>query len=127
LEERNCAIEWRVGGHDDPIALLLRLELPASFKSIGVDILWANKLWQREAVQRAISIDVEGTAISVLHPEDQILMKLDAGGPQYISDVEGLLANPPPQLNLNSLKKAAARLRLGRLLEKCLRQVRAQI
>lgn len=66
LEERNCTIEWRVGGHDDPIALLLRLELPASFKSIGVDILWANQPWQREAVQRAISITV---SVPVVHAE----------------------------------------------------------
>ena len=51
-----------------------------NFCNVAVDVLWAHRNCQREAVQRAISVDIEGTAISVLHPEDVILMKLDAGG-----------------------------------------------
>jgi hypothetical protein len=123
LQASNCRVEWRVGDYDDPIPLLLHLEMSPKFSNVGVDVLWAHKNWQREAVHRAISVDVEGTAISVLHPEDLILMKLDAGGPQDITDVEALLATPTPQLNLASLKKSAARLRLSRLLEKCLQAV----
>ena len=39
--------------------------------------------------------------VRVLHPEDLILLKLGAGGPQDLSDAGGFLADPPPQLNLN--------------------------
>jgi hypothetical protein len=60
----------------------------------------------------------------VLHPEDLILLKLEAGGPQDFADVSGLLADPPAQLNLNRLKETAARLRMGRALEKCLREIK---
>ena len=57
------------------------------------------------------------------HPEDLILMKLEAGGPQDLLDVRQLLSAAPPRLDLTRLKKAAARLRLRRLLEKCLREI----
>ena len=83
-----------------------------------------HKLWQREAVQRAIGVDVEGTKIPVLHPEDLILMKLEAGGPQDLLDVQELLSVSSPQLNLTRLKESAKRLRLGRTLENCFRSAR---
>lgn len=123
LRQESCQVEWRVGAHDDPIPLLLRIQLAAKHGGLGVDILWAHKRWQREALKRTVSLNVSRSRIRVLHPEDLILLKLDAGGPQDLADVEGLLADPPPQLNLARLKKTTARLRLGRLLEKCLRDI----
>lgn len=120
LEEQNTSVEWRVGDYDDPIPLLLRVELSPKFQSVGADILWAHKRWQREALQRAIDVDVDGSKIPVLHPEDLILMKLDAGGPQDLLDVERLLTVGQPQLDLERLKKSAGRLRLIGKLEKCL-------
>ena len=123
LKDLDSSVEWRVGGYDDPIPLLLRVELSPKFRSVHTDILWVHKLWQREAVQRAIGIDVEGIEIPVLHPEDLILMKLDAGGPQDLLDVKELLTVAQPQVDLNRLKKSAGRLRLGKNLEKCLREV----
>jgi hypothetical protein len=123
LEAHNCSVEWRVGDYEDPIPLLLRVELSPTFRGVSADILWAHKHWQREAVKRAINVDIDGTDIPVLHPEDLILMKLDAGGPQDLLDVKELLTVGPPHLDLNQLKKSAGRLRLGRSLEKCLRDV----
>lgn len=123
LKRRGCRVEWRVGDYDDPIPLLLRLEVPRAYGKLGADILWAHKRWQRDALERSIIVTVSRRRLRVLHPADLILLKLDAGGPQDLADVEGLLANPPPQLNLARLKETAARLQLGRLLEKCLRNV----
>jgi len=123
IERQNCRADWRVGDYDDPIPLLLKIELPAALSNVGADILWAHKRWQREALQRAIDVDVDGTKIPVLHPEDLILMKLDAGGPQDFLDVQQLLSVAPPQLSVGRLKETAARLRLGRVLGKCLREV----
>lgn len=124
LEDFGSSVEWRVGGYDDPIPLLLRVELSTAFRGVRADILWVHKLWQREAVQRAIGVDVEGTKIPVLHPEDLILMKLEAGGPQDLLDVQELLSVSSPQLNLTRLKESAKRLHLGRTLENCFRSAR---
>ena len=124
LEEQNSSAEWRVGDYDDPILLLLRIELSPTFQSVGADILWAHKRWQRDALARSITVKLSRQQVRVLHPEDLILLKLDAGGPQDLTDVAGLLADPPPQLDLHRLKEAAARLRLRKVLEKCLRDVR---
>jgi hypothetical protein len=120
---QRCRVDWRVGDYDDPIPLLLRLELPRAYGGLSADVLWAHKRWQRDALMRSITVSVSRRRVRVLHPEDLILLKLDAGGPQDLADVEGLLTNPPQQLNLARLKEAATRLRLGRLLEKCLRNV----
>lgn len=124
LERRRCRVEWRVGDYDDPVPLLLRVELPRSYGGLGADVLWAHKRWHRDALARAITVNISRQRVSVLHPEDLILLKLDAGGPLDLSDVEGLLADPPKVLNLTRLKEKVTRLRLGRLLEKCLRQVK---
>ena len=123
IERQNCRADWRVGDYDDPIPLLLKIELPAALGSVGADILWAHKRWQREALERAIDIEIDGSKIPVLHPEDLILMKLEAGGPQDFLDVQQLLAVAPPQLDVRRLKKTAERLRLGKLLENCLRDI----
>lgn len=124
IERQNCRAAWRVGNYDDPIPLLLKIELPATFGSVGADILWAHKRWQREALERAVGVEVEGDNIPVLHTEDLILMKLEAGGPQDFLDAEELLSAAAPELNIMRLKEIAARLRLGKALEKCLRNAR---
>jgi hypothetical protein len=124
LDRNGCQTEWRVGDADDPIPLLLRVNLPQIFGDIGADILWAHKHWQQEALQRSVAIEVLNRRVNILHPEDLILMKLDAGGPQDLFDVEQMLSAPLPQLNIERLKASAARLRLGRALNKCLREAR---
>lgn len=121
FEEKGCVPEWRVGDSDDPVPLLLCLGLPGRARGVAVDILWAHKRWQREAIVRSIPLKISRLEVSVLHPEDLILMKLDAGGPQDLLDVETLLSNPPTELNLRSLQQNAASLRLGGPLDQCLR------
>lgn len=122
LEEEGCMAEWRVGEPDDPIPLLLRLGLPQPANRMGADILWAHKRWQREALSRTIALRVSRLEVFVLHPEDLILMKLEAGGPQDVLDIEAMLSNPPPELGLSSLRRRAVRLHLSDELEKCLRR-----
>jgi hypothetical protein len=63
--------------------------------------------------------------VPVLHPEDLILLKLEAGGPQDLLDVEGLLLESPPNFDISRLKEKASRLRLGVALEKLLRRGRS--
>lgn len=40
LDRNGWRAEWRVGDADDPIPLLLRVNLPQIFGDIGADILW---------------------------------------------------------------------------------------
>lgn len=82
FERRGYVSEWHSGGIDDPIPLLLRLRLPGSKSGLVADILWAHKLWQREALERTVELDAAGMELTLIHPEDLILLKLDAGGPK---------------------------------------------
>jgi hypothetical protein len=123
FQENDCAVEWRVGESDDPIPLLLRLNLGGPLSQPGADILWAHRRWHQAALQRRLEVRAGRLRISVLHPEDLILMKLDAGGPQDLLDVQALLSCRPPELNIDRLKKMAARLRLGRALARCQREI----
>jgi hypothetical protein len=126
LERNNCDAEWRKGDADDPIPLLLRINLPPTYGGVGADILWAHKRWQQEALQRSVTVKVSNSRVYVLHPEDLILMKLDAGGPQDLLDIQQMLSASPPQLSIERLRAMATQLRLGRALDKCLREARNQ-
>lgn len=126
LEARGCTAEWRIGGADDPIPLLLRVELPGRGRGLKADILWAHKRWQREALARTVTVKVARLKVVVLHPEDLVLMKLEAGGPQDLLDVERLLSNPPVELSLKRLATKASQLRLGAELGKCLGHIRGR-
>jgi len=106
------------------VPLLLRIELPNSHGGLSADLLWSHKLWQREALTRTVLVRVDRFRIAVLHPEDLVMLKLAAGGPQDLTDIQRLLADPPPQLNLDRLKKSAARQRFGQLLARCMRGVK---
>ncbi len=126
LEGCGCKCEWRVGETDDPIPLLLRMTLSVPAHHLTADILWAHKRWQREALARMITVTVSRMKVFVLHPEDIILLKLEAGGPQDLLDIEELLFRAPPELNLRRLRRKAAQLRLGTELSKCLRRIRGR-
>jgi hypothetical protein len=121
LERRGYRAEWRVGEIDDPIPLLLRLEMPRPGARVRADILWAHKQWHREALARTIRLTLLRTEVVILHPEDLILLKLGVGGPQDLLDVEGIISNPPSELDLARLKKKATQLRLSAALAQCLR------
>jgi len=90
-------------------------------RGLAADILWAHKRWQREALVRTITLSVSGFDVFILHPEALVLMKLEAGGPQDLLDVEALLSTPPPELNLTRLKQKASQLHLVTGLNRCLR------
>jgi hypothetical protein len=122
LAKRNCVIEWRIGAADDPIPLLLKLGLPGARRRVGADILWAHRRWHQDALRRRLEIPLGRTHVFVLHPEDLILMKLDAGGPQDILDVQTLLEARPSELDIRRLKRSAARIRLKQSLDRCLRK-----
>ena len=126
FEAKRCTVEWRVGDSDDPIPLLLKLKLGTTLSGPAIDILWAHKRWHQEALQRRLEIKTGRLRVFLLHAEDLILMKLDAGGPQDLLDVQAMLASHPPKLDIARLKRNAARIRVQKLLDDCLREASAK-
>ena len=127
LEEKGCSVEWRVGDTEDPIPLLLRVGMPRPVRGLKADILWAHRRWQREALTRIIALRVAHIKVNLLHPEDLILLKLEAGGPRDLLDVGELLSDPPKQLDLQQLRKKCVQLRLGAILEQCLQESESKL
>jgi len=116
LRAASFSVEWRRGGPDDPIPLLLRLRTPGGPE---IDVVCATRAWEREIIGRAVRLRLpQALEIPVVAVEDLIILKLMAGGPGDLADVTDLLerAGPLPELE----KRAAAR---GVL--ELLRQVRA--
>jgi len=98
-------VEWRRGGPDDPVPLLLRLR---SASGPEIDIVCATRVWEREMLGRSIRVRIpEGPETSVADVEDLIVLKLLAGGPGDLADVAELLerAGALPELEA----RAAAR------------------
>ena len=123
LVKKRCKVEWRVGDPGDPIPLLLRVEFSRSSRKLYTDILWAHKRWHQEALRRRLEVLLGKSRVFVLHPEDLILLKLDAGSPQDLLDVQALLASKPPALDIDRLQRSAARIRLQKLLDSCLQDI----
>jgi len=76
--------ELRRGGYDDPVPYLIRAD--------SLDIIVATKKYEAEAIEQSIVVDVLGRDIPVASPEHLIILKLKAGGPRDILDVQEILA-----------------------------------
>ncbi len=77
--------ELRRGGIDDPVPYLIRADL--------LDIIVATKKYEAEAIEQSITVNIAGTDIPVASPEYLIILKLKAGGPRDLLDVQELLAS----------------------------------
>ena len=103
LEDAMRAEGWRVswhrGGREDPIPLLLRLE--SVHVGPKIDVICATRHWERAILDRAVQVTLPGgRRVPVVTPEDLIVLKLLAGGPQDLIDVADLLTRcgPMPEL-----------------------------
>lgn len=77
--------ELRRGGADDPVPCLIRAD--------SLDIIVATKKYEAEAIEQSIAVTIAGKAIPVASPEFLIILKLKAGGPRDLLDVQELLAS----------------------------------
>jgi hypothetical protein len=77
--------ELRRGGVDDPVPYLIRAD--------SLDIIVATKKYETEAVEQSIAVNIGGRDIPVASPEYLIILKLKAGGPRDLLDVQELLAS----------------------------------
>lgn len=98
--------EWRRGGPDDPVPMLLRLRDAAG--GPGVDVACVTRGWEREILERAVRVRIPGGPdVPVVAVEDLIVLKLLAGGPGDLADVADLLSRSGPLPGLAA--RAAAR------------------
>jgi predicted nucleotidyltransferase len=84
-----ATVDIRRGDPDDPLRGVVRIR---DESNQIVDVVVGRWIWQREAVERAENLVVDGTPIPVIRAADLALLKLDAGGAQDLSDIEQLLA-----------------------------------
>ena len=77
--------EQRRGEIDDPVPCLIRAD--------SLDIIVATKKFEAEAIEQSITVNIAGRDIPVASPEFLIILKLKAGGPRDLLDVQELLAS----------------------------------
>jgi hypothetical protein len=77
--------ELRCGGVDDPVPYLIRAEF--------LDIVIATKKFEAEAIEQSIAVNISGRSVPVASPEFLIILKLKAGGPRDLLNVQELLAS----------------------------------
>lgn len=79
-----------------------------------LDIICASDPHERAALERKRTVFLHGLSLSVVSPEDLILLKLKAGRPTDFDDVLSIVKNPHLQLDLPYLWNWADRLGLQR-------------
>lgn len=91
--------ELRRGGFNDPVPYLIRAD--------AVDMIVATKTFEVEAIKQSVDVPIAGKTIPIVSPEYLIILKLNAGGPQDLLDVQELLASG--LVNQELLAELAAR------------------
>ena len=82
-------VEIRRGDDDDPLLGVVRV---TQDKERPVDVIVGRHAWQRAVVDAASPARVLGATVGVVDVPSLILLKLYAGGPQDLWDIEQLLA-----------------------------------
>jgi hypothetical protein len=82
-------LDVRRGGPDDPLAGVVRISAAGQR---DVDVVVGRYAWQRELIEEALPVAVDGGVIPVVPLSALVLLKLYAGGPQDLWDIEQLRA-----------------------------------
>jgi hypothetical protein len=88
LKRRGMAVDVRPGGADDPLAGVVHI---AEGVTALVDVIVGRAAWQVGVLDRATPHSIEGDRVPVASLPDLVLLKLYAGGPQDVWDIEQLL------------------------------------
>ncbi|HET7343370.1 MAG TPA: hypothetical protein VFL90_18025 [Methylomirabilota bacterium] len=89
LKRRGMAVDVRPGAADDPLAGVVHIE---DGTAAMVDVIVGRAPWQAGVLDRATPRTIEGATVPVASVPDLVLLKLYAGGPQDLWDIEQLLA-----------------------------------
>jgi hypothetical protein len=91
-----ASVEIRVGDDDDPLAGVVRISAVGERE---VDVVVGRHRWQLELVESAAPVNHPAGTIPVVAPAGLVLLKLYAGGPQDLWDVQQLRAAVGPSLD----------------------------
>ena len=112
LVQKGIKSELIKGDLRDPIPYLLKIVL----ETVEIDVIIATKRWEFDAVENAVSIDLGAKDISIVSPEYLIIMKLKAGGPRDMLDVQDILETG--DIDLEKTKSLAKSYRVDKKLER---------
>ncbi len=91
LKKHKIKFTVHKGDYADPIGLLLDLQIPVRLEKVSAQLIIATKTWEEEFARATIEVKMGKTSIPVIKAEELIVMKLRAGGPLDIYDVQQLL------------------------------------
>ncbi len=91
LEAAGVSVDVRRGEPDDPLAGVVRLEVA---DESAIDVVVGRAAWQRTLIDRARPVRLDDLELPVAEAPDIILLKLYAGGPQDLWDIQQLLDTP---------------------------------
>lgn len=92
LRDEGLDVELRHGEPGDPLAGVVRIRAPGE---PIVDVVVGRSAWQRDLIERAEPLEVQGVSVRVARATDLVLLKLYAGGPTDCWDIERLLEVAP--------------------------------
>ena len=75
---------------------------------LSLDLVLAGPGLEELFLQRAILMDVAGTAVPFISPEDLIVTKVLAGRPKDLDDIRGVLAERGAQLKAGQVRETLA-------------------
>jgi hypothetical protein len=87
LQEKGSTIDVRTGDPDDPLAGVVHIAL----EEREADVVVAKWKWERDVIERAERLTLQGVEVPVPRTSDLILLKLSAGGYLDLQDVHALL------------------------------------
>jgi hypothetical protein len=106
----SATIEIRRGDPDDPLAGVVRVRAGGEI----VDLVIGREPWMPAVLERRVEVQLGPRRLPVVTRADLVLLKLFAGGPQDLLDVELLLAAHPGELKAEVERHIAGRSALER-------------
>ncbi len=91
-------------------------------KSVDVDLFLAECQFQQELMARRRSTEIDGLMVSIVSPEDLVILKLIANRPRDVADIGDVLFTQG-QLDTAYLRQWAARFGMLNRLDKLLDEV----
>ena len=71
---------------------------------VPLDVVIAGPGFEEEFLDRAVAVDVDGTSIPIISPEDLVITKVLAGRPKDIDDVRGVLREQGRSLDIGRIR-----------------------
>ncbi len=107
-------VEYRKGGIDDPVGDMLVVKKG----NVKIDIIIAGNPFQVNTVKNARIEKYGENQLHIAAPEDLIILKLKAGGPLDLSDVQNVYTSIKNKLNIEYIDKWAVQLKCFKEWEK---------